>query len=107
MILLLNKNLVCLYHTFATVLKGQPNSKVINSQNHTLTEFISFVLDICFLATPLETGIHEMNFKINSVRKKPQLPTDDIKQRLKPFGIIPKKKKKSYKLPNLINPCDN
>ncbi|KAM3728859.1 F420-non-reducing hydrogenase vhc subunit [Dirofilaria immitis] len=53
--------------------------------------------------TLLENGIHDVNFKINSVRKKPQLPVDNIKQRLKPFGIIPKKKKKIYKLPNLIN----
>ncbi|VDK77450.1 unnamed protein product [Litomosoides sigmodontis] len=53
--------------------------------------------------TLLESGIHEMNFKISSVRKKPRLPVDSIKQRLKPFGIIPKRKKKSYRLPNLIN----
>ncbi|EFO17892.1 hypothetical protein LOAG_10608 [Loa loa] len=51
---------------------------------------------------PLENGIHEMNFRIHSIRKKPHLPVDNIKQRLKPFGIIPKKKK-SCKLPNLIN----
>ncbi|CAG9536882.1 unnamed protein product [Cercopithifilaria johnstoni] len=53
--------------------------------------------------TLLESGIHEMNFKISSIRKKPQLPADNIKQRLKPFGIIPKKKRKNCKLPNLIN----
>ncbi|KAL3989409.1 hypothetical protein ACH3XW_27555 [Acanthocheilonema viteae] len=51
----------------------------------------------------LESGIHDMNFKINSVRKKPRLPADNAKQRLKPFGIIPKKKSKNYKLPNLIS----
>ncbi|KAK6112235.1 hypothetical protein QQG55_46900 [Brugia pahangi] len=44
--------------------------------------------------TLLENGIHDMKFKIKSIRKKPQLPDDNIRQRLKPFGIIPKKKKK-------------
>ncbi|EJW79645.1 hypothetical protein WUBG_09446 [Wuchereria bancrofti] len=53
--------------------------------------------------TLLENGTHEMKFKIKSIRKKPQLPDDNIRQRLKPFGIIPKKRKKSYKLANLIN----
>uniref|UniRef100_A0A0R3S224 FHA_2 domain-containing protein n=1 Tax=Elaeophora elaphi TaxID=1147741 RepID=A0A0R3S224_9BILA len=53
--------------------------------------------------TLLENGVHEMNFKINSIRKRPKLPPTNIKQRLKPFGIIPKKRKKSYKLPNLTN----
>ncbi|VDM99436.1 unnamed protein product, partial [Onchocerca ochengi] len=51
----------------------------------------------------LGNEMHEINFKISSIRKKPQLPADNIKQRLKPFGIIPKKKKRFYKLPNLIN----
>nr|ADA77530.1 hypothetical protein [Setaria digitata] len=51
----------------------------------------------------LGNGTCEINFKIKPIRKKPHLPTDDVKQRLKPFGIIPKKKKKSYRLPNLIN----
>ncbi|VDN04834.1 unnamed protein product [Thelazia callipaeda] len=54
-----------------------------------------------FSALLLNGGM--MNFKIKSIRKRPKLPDDDKKQRLKPFGIIPKRKKKRYKLPNLIS----
>lgn len=59
------------------------------------------------LSAPLENGMRGMDFTINSIRKKPQLPAEETKQRLKPFGIIPKKKKKKYKLPSLVTSSES
>lgn len=42
-----------------------------------------------------------MSFTIKSIRKKPTLPTEGLKERLKAFGTIPKRKK-NHMLPDLI-----
>ncbi|VDN34728.1 unnamed protein product [Gongylonema pulchrum] len=54
-------------------------------------------------ARHMENDLPVMNFTIASIRKKPPMPTEDIKQRLKPFGIISKKRKNKQKDKNLIS----
>lgn len=43
----------------------------------------------------------ESSFEIHSIRKKPKLPLEGVRERVKAFGVVSKKKRD--KLPNLIS----